>query len=661
VNPLAGLPAGLLLGGDYRIERLLSSGGMGSVYVARQISTDRLRALKVMSPEIVSDPKSHEGFLREARVGSRIQSDYIVEVLAAGVDQDTGLPWLAMELLEGEDLADHVEKRGVPSRSQAVLILEQLFHAMASAHRAGVVHRDLKPENLFLRQARQVGAPQVLKVLDFGIAKILSASVASKQTRSIGTPGWLAPEQCSEGTCTAASDVWALGLLVFYLLTGKPFWLRQHDQFANLHALIYEICLAPIPQASERAKHFGVEDKLPENFDAWFARCLDREQARRFPEAAEAWRALQPLLMEERKQADSAHAPAACAPTLESPSAATDSGTQAEDSESERVRVVPRSVTTGAAVTSPSVRSYKRRRLSQVLALGAIGAIAALAVVVGLSATRGRNTSRTSSVSASSANIQPAAPAASLPIDAGTVQEPREPPNMISIPGGAVRIGQSDQPVKAFRLDKAEVTVAQWDACVAAGTCDAHVDAVQWSEVPRARVKYFSDLCNYRNRKTRGDHPINCVSQKQAQAYCAWNGHKRLPERAEWMVAAFGPRMERKYPWGDREPSPSLLNACGLECAPHVMPVVGGTPLSPFMRRSGFDDKARYTAAVGSYPQGATPEGLMDMAGNVWEWTTTDIVGGGWYETDESMLRAGASTVVPPDVQFPTLGFRCAR
>ena len=117
---------GATVGGEYRIVRALSEGGMGAVFVAEQLSTGCERALKVMHPRLVEDPKLRSRFEQEARVGARIESDHVVQVVGAGIDGDTGMPWLAMELLKGVDLATHVRQRGALDTKEAVEVLSQL-------------------------------------------------------------------------------------------------------------------------------------------------------------------------------------------------------------------------------------------------------------------------------------------------------------------------------------------------------------------------------------------------------------------------------------------------------------------------------------------------------------------------------------------------------
>src|SRR5688572_15106982 len=141
------LESGVLVGGDYRVERKLAEGGMGAVFVAEQVSTGAKRALKIIKPELLNEPKLKHRFEQEARVTSRITSDHVVSVVAAGIDQELGVPWLAMELLTGQTLLRTVSDRGALRGDITTSILRQLAHAVDAAHVAGVVHRDLKPEN----------------------------------------------------------------------------------------------------------------------------------------------------------------------------------------------------------------------------------------------------------------------------------------------------------------------------------------------------------------------------------------------------------------------------------------------------------------------------------------------------------------------------------
>ncbi|MFO0614211.1 MAG: serine/threonine-protein kinase [Polyangiaceae bacterium] len=279
------LQPGSLFANDFKIVRPLDEGGMGSVYIAEQQSTGNQRALKLMLPSLVSDAKLRERFLLEARIGSRIESDHVVQVIAAGIEPGQNVPWLAMELLHGEELEQRVRREGPLPRHVALEVTRQLCHALSAAHAVGVVHRDLKPKNLFLCKPRISGAPFLLKVLDFGIAKVMAEALTTG-TAGMGTPLWMAPEQTEISSHVGPeTDLWALGLLVYWMLTGKPYWLGAQQDATNVQIILRELVMDPLPPASERARACGVGHLVPQGFDAWLARCLERARAARYASA----------------------------------------------------------------------------------------------------------------------------------------------------------------------------------------------------------------------------------------------------------------------------------------------------------------------------------------------------------------------------------------
>ncbi len=284
----ASLEPGSLFANDFEIVRPLSAGGMGSVYVALQKSTGKQRALKLMLAQLVANPDLRRRFHQEARIASMIKSEHVVEVVGAGVDEASGAPWLAMELLEGMDLDTAIRSRGPMTLREARGVLEELCHAVSAAHDAGIIHRDLKPENIFLAASRRAQEASVVKVLDFGIARI-AAEASTKHTGAMGSPIWMAPEQTERGEVTPAADVWALGLIAFFVLTGQPFWLSAGDPDGSVQQIMREVLFEPIPKASERARRFGADQLLPRWFDAWFARCVVRDPTQRLPHASAAF------------------------------------------------------------------------------------------------------------------------------------------------------------------------------------------------------------------------------------------------------------------------------------------------------------------------------------------------------------------------------------
>jgi serine/threonine protein kinase len=236
----------------YRIEAWIGQGNMAVVFRARHEGTGRLCALKVVHHHLAARQEIIELFLREARVGSRIgQSPYIVDVLDAGVDQARALPFLAMELLQGQTLDVQIREHGPLDSATVRLLFEQLAEALDQAHAAGVIHRDLKPGNLFLTRDKR-GKP-CLKIVDFGIAKVLEQE-AQRTATQVGSPAYAAPEQMGptlrrlaekQGITIAqgispATDVWALGLIAYELLTGLgggQYW----SQFDTVNDLVMRV------------------------------------------------------------------------------------------------------------------------------------------------------------------------------------------------------------------------------------------------------------------------------------------------------------------------------------------------------------------------------------------------------------------------------------
>jgi serine/threonine protein kinase len=234
---------GRRLGGRYLMRSLLGVGGMGQVYRATQAGIEREVAVKVLRPELAHHPGIPERFLREARAAALVQHPNAITVLEFG--EDSGVLFLAMELLYGEPLIRRL-RRGPLDAAVALDLFEQVAAALAAAHDVGVIHRDLKPENIFLARFGSGDGREVVKVLDFGLAKLLEPLGEGPQTdanQRIGTPRYMAPEQAYGIDVDARCDVYALGLLLFEMLTGRP----AFDD-ANEMAALSKRLRAPAPK-----------------------------------------------------------------------------------------------------------------------------------------------------------------------------------------------------------------------------------------------------------------------------------------------------------------------------------------------------------------------------------------------------------------------------
>ncbi|MGK3989661.1 serine/threonine-protein kinase [Sorangium sp. So ce136] len=285
--PGLGLVEGIVFAGRYRVLRRLGAGGMGAVYEALHAQTDRRCALKVMHPHIAERQDLRERFALEARVAARVGGDGVVDVLDAGVDEATGAPFLVMELLRGEDLSQRLRRLGQLSPVEAVSTLHQTAVALDTMHRASVIHRDLKPGNLFL--AEQGGQARI-KVLDFGVAKLMAEGTVTGTATAVGTPLYMAPEQLQGAKVTAAVDRYALGMIAYTFLTGEAYWAQELAQHDNLLAFALVTVRGPRERPSARAARRGVE--LPPAFDAWFVKATRVDPSGRFASARAAIEAL---------------------------------------------------------------------------------------------------------------------------------------------------------------------------------------------------------------------------------------------------------------------------------------------------------------------------------------------------------------------------------
>jgi serine/threonine-protein kinase len=286
---------GDIVGGAYRIEGRLGEGGMAVVYRATQTGTRRQCALKFIRPRMLTDQRAVQQFVLEARAAGRIGvHPNVVAVFETGVAEQHGIPFIAMELCEGQTLSAYCTANGALPWPDADSLIEQIGEGLDAAHAAGLVHRDLNPNNAMVNKDHK--GRLRLKVLDFGIVKFLEASTIRTAT-TVGTAQYQAPEQLGARVREAAAasgftiargvspqtDVFALGLLAFELFTGltaESYWGPSPLDHVQKSAL------KPREPASERAG--ARASGLPHGFDAWFARTTAHNAADRWPSAGEA-------------------------------------------------------------------------------------------------------------------------------------------------------------------------------------------------------------------------------------------------------------------------------------------------------------------------------------------------------------------------------------
>jgi serine/threonine protein kinase len=260
---------------------------MGTVWAAEHLDLDAKVAIKFIDPRAMDDWRAIERFAREARAAAALRGPHVVQVLDHGTYDDA--PYMVMEYLQGKTLADHLEGAAPLRPSEVIRITTQVSRAMARAHSQGIVHRDLKPGNVFLVNDADEG--YIVKVLDFGVAKALRGSSVSEDSITdsgtlLGTLQYMSPEQFRGFEVGHQTDLWSIAVMAFQCLVGVlPFPDKKPE------ALISAICSEPIVIPS----HVG--RGLPPSFDAWFARALERDPARRFQSARELADSLADALM----------------------------------------------------------------------------------------------------------------------------------------------------------------------------------------------------------------------------------------------------------------------------------------------------------------------------------------------------------------------------
>ena len=279
---------GQVLAGKYRVERVLGQGGMGIVLAAKHIHLEERVAVKLMLAEAAFSGEAVARFLREARAAARLESAHVARVTDVGTLED-GRPYMVMEYLDGSDLSQVLTASGPLAIGDAVDYVLQAAEAIAEAHSIGIVHRDLKPSNLFLTRRRD-RTPHV-KVLDFGISKVSGASLSTgdnamtKTSAMMGSPLYMSPEQMtSVRDVDGRSDIWALGVILYELISGAPPF--NGETLPQVCGLVLQSEAAPL--SSRRA---GV----PPALEAVVTRCLAKTPDKRFQNVAEFAVALRDL------------------------------------------------------------------------------------------------------------------------------------------------------------------------------------------------------------------------------------------------------------------------------------------------------------------------------------------------------------------------------
>ena len=690
---------GTTVSDKYEIEQVVGEGGFAIVYRAKHKVWKRAVAIKVFR---TMTNLAHER--REQLVNAFIQEGTLLAELSersAAICQarDVGMlmapdgremPYMVLEWLEGRTLEQVLERErnaGFPPRDarEALLLLEPVAHALALAHRKGIAHRDVKPANIFI-----LGEPRAdytVKILDFGIAKVVqdvqSMGGSFSQTQGVVssfTPAYAAPEQFSRsyGATGPWTDVFALALIYTELVTQQP-PLRGED-LTQLAFCSMDTRRRPTPRA------YGAN--VPDAVEAVMRRALAVKVEDRFASMGEFWDGMRGAMSLDPISRPTDASFGRISQLSPQPPAMTALASQSNINLLQSTPPAAGSASGGYPVnrtmpTGPPFNGEPRKSSMGIvmgLAAGAV-VLGGVGVAVGVIALRAKNTPPPMT-SASATTVVSAAPPTPPP-------PPECPTGMARIVNGKFFMGSDDKKdeenerpahqvtLSSYCIDMTEVTVGAYRACSVQGNCKRAPLENEWEGITARDRKIYDPLCNAKNPDAKASYPMNCIDWQLANDFCTAN-KKRLPTEAEWEFATRGPD-GRRYPWGDDPPtSGDRLNACGKECArwgkKNNEDV--GDPMYP------VDDGYETTAPAGSFPKGASPFGLMDVVGNVWEWTSDwyapyaggpasdpkgpdtgkerSLRGGAWNGVDVAWVRPTYRFKLNPTLRSHGIGFRCA-
>ncbi len=639
----------------YEVESIVGEGGFGVVYRAHHkgfAEAVAVKCLKVPGALKPSDRKAFlETFLAEGRLlhqVSRTTADVVQALDVGDATSPSGhwTPYIVLEWLDGIPLSRDLRERGKSGRGgrslvEAITLLEPAARALAAAHDQGVAHRDIKPSNLFLAD---LAGRSTLKVVDFGIAKVLtdSATAALATTTSTDdglgafTPRYAAPEQFSRryGATGPWTDVFALALVLVEVVTGKP--ALEGDDAPQFYIAASDILHRP----TLRAKGTPTSDEV----EAVLLRAFAVDPKRRYESAGEFWDAL-----------------VAAVPDLQSrPQSIRPRGnvtTPAPHMAESRSDLEPSGMNSATTERRRRDATWFATRAGVALAvLGSAGACAFL----WLGAKEPPRTPGPGTLS-----VMASAPDAGRPREAPVAELPTPPEGMVYVPPGRFRMGSEREPnekpehsvviTRGFFLDRTEVTAKDYAACMRAKACTPN--RIHSSDPARDAI--VSQACNQGNDPKLERHPVNCIDQEQADRYCHF-AKKRLPTEAEWEYAARGTD-GRVYPWGNAPPTTcwmAIVTGASGACA------------------------RRGTWEVGTTADGKSPFGAFDMAGNVWEWVADGyeqyptsevqdplvpstgprgVVRGGSWDYSAASARSTSRLALSRTFGQTSTGIRCAR
>ncbi len=677
---------GTTIDDKYVVEAVVGEGGFAVVYRALHKLWQKPVAIKCFKTLMDASPSLREKLLKDfvqegalltelsARSASIVQARDIGTVTTK---DGAWVPYMVLEWLEGQTLDQLLESApGKPwSIAVTMAILEPLAQALDLAHRRNIAHRDIKPANIFV-VGRLPGPGDLeppppgemgVKLLDFGIAKVVQSAADHGFTKTGGqvtsfTPSYGAPEQFSRarGATGPWTDVYALGLMVSELLSGK--FALEGEDFIQLGMSSADPNRRPTPRT------LGAD--VPDALEACIAKALAIKTSDRYQSAGEFWNAVREAMGQAPMRAGAATTP------VDPKSVRGRAFDKTEAAVSSTTAREPGQTTSPALAGEIAPASSRKSPLPLVL-----GGVVAFALLGGLGFALTRKPADDGKKAEAAQSSAPIAPAS-----ASSPAPPKCPEGMAEIPGGKFFMGSdtgedNEKPahnvtLSPYCMDRTEVTVADYRACSDKGECKRAWAVVDWPEITAREKKLFTSLCNINDPEGKKEHPVNCVDWQMAVSYCEAQ-KKRLPTSAEWEFAARGPD-GRVYPWGDEPPDETRLNACGAEC------MAWGKKVGEQVKAmySG-DDKFAHTAPVGAFPKGASRYGLLDVVGNVWEWTydwdgsyssaaevdpkgpgkgeERVVRGGAWNGSFPTWVRPSFRYSFPPETKSHAVGFRCAK
>jgi serine/threonine protein kinase len=626
--------------GRFELKKLLGTGGMGEVYLAEHQYTGQNVAIKAVWPNLMAEQNARARFLQEGRTLGGLKHPNIVGL--QDFFEEGGRFFLVMEYIEGVTLDAMLrhkrEKGGLLETNGIVRILTGVLEALAHAHgqTPAVVHRDIKPSNVMLgKDGRAV-------LMDFGIAKVVGGEKLTRTRGVVGTYEYMSPEQVQGGEIAPATDVYAVGIMAFEMLTGLVPFPQKTD--SGMEAMKGHVEL-PVPDVR------SLRPDCPQWLANLVARALAKRPQERYANAGEMLSALKsggPVgsasgRTEAPNSVDGSYRTPVSStslvartpvPSESAPGSTKTPGGTAATAEPQVPQPVGMSVAPGEVPpVAPAVGVATARWFLVMVCL-------ALAGLIGLAGYMGRQQAEPATPSRDGYSREAYEARVEAEKAGKTDAQELEAEDRSAGRSGLRGITWFRSVPAGLDFARTETTVAQYRDCVNSGKCESG----------HHRTMLDHSFCNW-GYSDRDNHPMNCVDWYGADAFCKAVGG-RLPTEDEWYAEASGGR-RREYPWGDSE----------VSCDLAIWGADSNTDWGDGSNTAGCGENR--TWPVCSEQAGNSVSGLCDMSGNVWEWTSTGnesarvVRGGSWLSHDPGFLRSSARGRNSPSLRDEGYGFRC--